>query len=49
MILIQNDTSDFVESVRCMAPEGERFTDVALTMDEGNKILTTLPAAPVRR
>ena len=43
------DTSDFVESVRCTAPAaGEgMFTGVAVELDAGNRILTTLPVVPV--
>ena len=40
------DTSDFVGSVRCMAPG--LFTGVAVEIDEGNRILTTLPVVPVQ-
>ena len=45
------DTSDFVGSVRCMAPsEGEgMFTGVAVELDGGNRIFTTLPVIPVQR
>ena len=45
------DTADFVGSVRCMAPsEGEgMFTGVAVELDEGNRIFTTLPVVPVQR
>ena len=43
------DTSDFEGSVRCTAPEGKMFTGVALEMDAGNRIFTTLPLVPVRR
>ena len=43
------DVSDFVGSVRCTVPaEGEgMFTGVAVEIDEGNRILTTLPVVPV--
>ena len=43
------DTSDFVGSVRCTAPaEGEgMFTGVAVELDAGNQIFTTLPVVPV--
>ena len=45
---ISSGTSDFVGSVRCMAPEGEMFTGVALEMDfSGGRIFTTLPVVPV--
>ena len=45
------DTSDFVGSVRCMAPAtGEgMFTGVAVELDAGNQIFTTLPVVPVQR
>ena len=43
------DTSDFVGSVRCTAPEGKRFTGVALEMDIQNRLFTTLPLVPVAR
>ncbi|MCY3777728.1 MAG: trypsin-like serine protease [Candidatus Aminicenantes bacterium] len=42
------DTSDFVGSVRCLAPDGGRFTGVALEMDFNNGIFTTLPVVPVK-
>ena len=41
------DTSDFVGAVRCTAPNGGTFTGVALEMDPGNRIFTTLPLVPV--
>ena len=37
------DTSDFVGSVRCAAPEEGMFTGVALELDAVNRIFTTLP------
>ena len=45
------DTSDFVGSVRCMAPsEGEGMvTGVAMELDASNQIFTTLPVVPVQR
>ena len=44
------DTSDFVGSVRCTAPEGEgMFTGVAVELDPSNQIFTTLPVVPVQR
>ena len=42
----QTDTSDFVGSVRCIAPDDGRFTGVALEMDVQNRIFTTLPMVP---
>ena len=41
------DVSDFVGSVRCTVPEEGTFTGVAVEIDEGNRILTTLPVVPV--
>ena len=43
------DTSDFVGSVRCTASaEGEGMcTGVAVDLDAGNQIFTTLPVVPV--
>ena len=45
------DTSDFVGSVRCTAPAGRegRFTGVAVELDAGNRVFTTLPVVPVER
>ena len=44
------DVSDFVGSVRCTVPLGEgMFTGVAVEIDEGNRIFTTLPVVPVQR
>ena len=44
------DVSDFVGSVRCTVPPGEgMFTGVAVEIDEGNRIFTTLPVVPVQR
>ena len=41
------DTSDFVGSVRCTAPEGGLFTGVVVELDAANRIFTTLPVVPV--
>ena len=41
------DTSDFLGSVRCTATGEGMFTAVALEMDPGNRIFTTLPVVPV--
>ena len=41
------DTSDFVGLVRCTAPEEGVFTGVAVELDAGNRIFTTLPVVPV--
>ena len=46
-LFTQTDTSDFAGSVRCTAPEGERFTGVVLEMDADSRIFTTLPVIPV--
>ena len=43
------DTSDFTGSVRCAATAGGLFTAVALEMDPGSRIFTTLPIVPVQR
>ena len=43
----RTDTSDFAGSVRCTAPG--RFTGVAVELDAGNRIFTTLPVVPVDR
>ena len=41
------EMTEFVGSVRCRAPEGSRFTGVALEMDFNHRIFTTLPIVPV--
>ena len=41
------DTSDFVGSVRCDAVGEGRFSAVALEMDPGTRIFTTLPVGPL--
>ena len=41
------DTSNFVGSVRCTAPGEGLFTGVAVELDPGNRIFTTLPVVPV--
>ena len=41
------DTSDFVGLVRCTAPAEGMFTGVAVELDAGNRIFTTLPVVPV--
>ena len=46
--LFEHDTSDFTGSLRCTAPEGEQeFTGVAVELDAGNGIFTTLPVVPL--
>ena len=47
-IFLAADTSDFVGSVRCLAPDGARLAGIALEMDFHNGIFTTLPVVPVR-
>ena len=44
-VFTRTDTSDFVGLVRCTA-EGE-FAGVAVELDAGNGIFTTLPVVPV--
>ena len=46
-VFTATDTSDFVGSVRCTAPG--RFTGIAVELDAGNRIFTTLPVVPVAR
>ncbi len=41
------DTTDFVGSVRCTAPDGGMFVGVALELDAPNGIFTTLPVVPL--
>ncbi len=41
------DTTDFVGSVRCTAPDGGMFVGVALELDAANGIFTTLPVVPL--
>ena len=43
------DTFDFVGSVRCTAPDEGAFTGVAVELDAGSHIFTTLPVVPVKR
>ena len=43
------DTSDFAGSVRCDVLGQRRFTAVALEMDPGTRVFTTLPVFPVDR
>ena len=43
------DTSDFAGSVHCDAPGRRRFSAVALEVDPGTRIFTTLPVFPVDR
>ena len=46
-VFTATDTSDFVGSVRCMAPG--LFTGIAVELDDSNRIFTTLPVVPVAR
>ena len=39
----ETDTSDFLGSLRCASTAGGSFSAVALEMDPGNRIFTTLP------
>ena len=50
-IFTTTDTSDFVGSVRCTGPDlvEASFTGVAVELDAGNRIFTTLPVVPVNR
>ena len=41
-----SNTTDFVGSVRCTAPDGGMFAGVALELDARNGIFTTLPVVP---
>ena len=43
------DTSDFAGSVRCDAVGEGRFSAVALEMDPGTRIFTTLPVVPLEK
>ena len=43
------DTSDFVGLVRCTAEGVARFTGMAVELDAGNRIFTTLPVVKVNR
>ena len=47
-IFVGAGTSNFVGSVRCLAPDGGRFAGIALEMDFDNGIFTTLPVVPVK-
>ena len=43
------DTTDFVGSVRCTAPGEGVFTGLAVEVDDGNRIFTTLPVVPLEQ
>ena len=45
----ETDTTDFVGTVRCTAPREGMFTGLAVEVDAGNRIFTTLPVAAVER
>ena len=46
-VFTATDTTDFVGLVRCTAPAGKLFAGVAVELDAGNGIFTTLPVLPV--
>ena len=46
-LFTETDTMDFVGSLRCAVPHGRLFTGVAVELDTGNRIFTTLPVVPV--
>ena len=48
-VFTATDTSDFVGSVRCSVPDEGQFTGVAVELDAGNRIFTTLLVVPVDR
>ena len=48
-VFTRTDTTDFVGSVRCTAAGDWMFTGVAVELDTGNQIFTTLPVVPVQR
>ena len=48
-VFTATDTSDFVGLVRCTAEGVARFTGMALELDAGNRIFTTLPVVKVNR
>ncbi len=48
-VFTATDTTDFVGLVRCTAPAGKLFVGVAVELDAGNGIFTTLPVLPVDR
>ena len=48
-VFTTTDTTDFVGMVRCTAPAGKLFAGVAVELDAGNGIFTTLPVLPVDR
>ena len=48
-VFTRTDTKDFVGSVRCTTGGDGMFTGVAVELDTGNRIFTTLPVVPVHR
>ena len=48
-VFTATDTSNFSGLVRCTAPAGKLFTGVAVELDAGNGIFTTLPVLAVDR
>ena len=48
-VFTTTDTTDFSGLVRCTAPAGKLFAGVAVELDAGNGIFTTLPVLPVDR
>ena len=46
-VFTATDTSDFVGTVRCTAPGEGTFSGLAVEVDAGNRIFTTLPVVPV--
>ena len=48
-VFTTTDTTDFVGLVRCTAPAGKLFVGVAVELDAGQGIFTTLPVLPVDR
>ena len=48
-VFTTTDTTDFVGLVRCTAPAGKLFAGVAVELDAGNGIFTTLPVLAVDR
>ena len=47
--MFEHDTSDFTGSVRCTAPGiAQKFTGVAVELDGGNGVFTTLPVIPLQ-
>ena len=46
-VFTSTDTTDFVGTVRCTAPEKGMFTGLAVEVDAANRIFTTLPVVAV--